>query len=59
MTRRLNDMGKFGSYVEILILFERWVGHRLLPEKTVPTDRRMGRNIATCALLVSERVQIE
>ena len=31
----LNVMGMLGvSYVEMLILFERWVGHRLLPEKT-------------------------
>ena len=35
----LNDMGKFGvSYVEILVIFEKWAGHRLLPEKTVPID---------------------
>ena len=33
----LNEMGKFGvSYLEVPILFERWVGYRLLPKKTVP-----------------------
>ena len=32
---RLNDMDKYGvSYLDVLILFEKWVGHRLLPEKT-------------------------
>ena len=37
----LNEMGKFGiSFLEILILFEQWVGHRLLPEKTVPIKNR-------------------
>ena len=40
----LNEMGKFGvSYLEVFILFERWIGHRLLPEKTVPSKNRLGR----------------
>ena len=39
----LNEMGKFGvSY--LLILFERWIGHRFLPEKTVPKKNRPDRN---------------
>ena len=42
----LNEMGRFGvSYLEMLILFERWVGHRLLPEKTVPIRNRPGRGV--------------
>ena len=43
----LNDMGKCGvSFEEILILFERWVGHRLLTETTVRENRRAGRAIS-------------
>ena len=47
----LKEMGKFGiSHVEVLILFETWVGHRLLREKTVPMSRRTGRSITSgCA----------
>ena len=41
-----------GSY------FERWVGHRLLPEKTVPVDRWAGRTIVPGCTPVSEGVQI-
>ena len=51
-------MGKFGvSYLEILLLFETWVGHRLSPEKTVPVDRRTGRLLSVGCTLVSEGVR--
>ena len=51
-------MGKFGvSSLEILILFERWIGHRLLPEKTVPFCRRPGRMLHAGTSPFSERVQ--
>ena len=52
-------MGKFGvSYLELLILFEKWLGHRLLPEKTIPVQRRLGRPICIGTPPVSEGVQI-
>ena len=55
----LNEMGKFGvSYLEILILFEKWVGHRLLPEKTVPIGCRPGRSFHAGTSPVSEGVQL-
>ena len=55
----LNEMGKFGvSYLELLILFEKWVGHRLLPEKTVPFKRRPGRPVYIGTPPVSKGVQI-
>ena len=55
----LNEMGKFGiSYFELLTLFERWVGRRLLPEKTVPISLRVGRSLSPGALLFSKVVQI-
>ena len=52
-------MGMYGvSYVEILILFEKWVGHRLLPEETVPKPRRAGRSLEVGVVLVSDGVRI-
>ncbi len=52
-------MGKFGvSYLELLVLFEKWLGHRLLPEKTVPVTRRLGRPLYIGTPPVSEGVQI-
>ena len=55
----LNDMGKFGvSYLEVLVLFERSVGHRLLPEKAVPVKNRPGRVISSGTTPVSDGVQI-
>ena len=53
----LNEMGKFGvSYLEVLILFEKWMGHRFLPEKTVPLRHRPGRPIFIGTSPVSEGV---
>ena len=55
----LNEMGKFGvSYLELLVLFRKWLGHRLLPEKTAPVTRRLGRPIYIGTPPVSEGVQI-
>ena len=55
----LNEMGKFGvSYLEVLILFERWIGHRLLLEKTVPSKSRPGRVIHVGTSPISDGVQI-
>ena len=52
-------MGKFGvSYLEVLILVERWIGHRLLPEKTVPRSSRGGRAITPGSPPISDGVQI-
>ena len=38
------------SYVELLILYERWAGERLVLEKTVPEGRRAGRPISVSAV---------
>ena len=55
----LNEMGRFGvSYLEMLILFERWVEHRLLPEKTVPIKNRAGRRVFIGCSPISEGVSI-
>ena len=55
----LNEMGMCGvSYVEILILFEMWVGHRLLPEKTVPKPWTAGRSFKVGVAPVSDGVRI-
>ena len=52
-------MGHHGvSYVELLILFERWIGHRLLPEKTIPKSRRAGRHLCVGDSPVSDGVKI-
>ena len=55
----LNEMGKFGvSHLEVLILFEKWMGHHLLPEKTVPMNSRPGRTTHVGTSPVSDGVQI-
>ena len=52
-------MGKFGvSFLEVLILLESWMGHRLLPEKSVPVSNRPGRCVQIGTSPVSEGVQI-
>ena len=51
----LKEMGKHGvSFLEMLVLFEVWLGHRLLPEKTEPISRRSGRPIFVGTPPVSE-----
>ena len=48
------DLGHFGvSFLEILILFEQWAGHRLLCEKVARPHVRAGRPIS-----VSEGIEI-
>ena len=55
----LNEMGRFGvSYLEVLILLEQWVGHRLLPEKTVPIRNRSGRKVILGSPSISEGVSL-
>ena len=50
-------MGRFGvSYLEVLILFEQWVGHRLWPEKTVPIRNRSGWKVILGSPPISEGV---
>ena len=34
---------------KISIFFEKWMGHRFLPEKTVPSKERPGRTIFVLA----------
>ena len=55
----LNEMAKYGiSFLELLVLFEQWVGHRLLSEKTVPVKSRAGRGISPGSSPISDGVQI-
>ena len=44
------DLGAGGiSYVELLILYERWAGERLRIEESIPKYRRPGRPISVSA----------
>ena len=44
------DLGAGGvSYVELLILYERWAGERLRIEESTPKYRRPGRPISVSA----------
>ena len=53
------ELGHFGvSYWEVLILFEQWVGHRLLIEKVVEPRVRAHRPLSTSPVPVSERVDM-
>ena len=53
------DMGHFGvSYLEVLILFEHWLGHRLLSEKVTRMHLRANRPICFSPAPVSEGIQI-
>ena len=54
------DMGHFGvSFLELLILFEQWAGHRLLSEKvTGLTCTRANRPILIPSVPVSEGIEI-
>ena len=52
------DMGHFGvSFSELLILFEQWVGHRLLSEKVTGPHVRANRPILIPSAPVSEGVE--
>ena len=53
------DLGHFGiSFLELLILFEHWAGHRLLGEKVTRPHVRAGRPISVSSVLVSEGMEI-
>ena len=53
------DPGHFGiSFLELLILFEQWAGHRLLSEKVAGPHVRAGRPILFPSVPVSEGVEI-
>ena len=52
------DLGHFGiSFLELLILFEQWAGHRLLSEKVVRPHVRAGRPILLPSVPVSEGIE--
>ena len=53
------DLGHFGiSFLELLILFEQWAGHRLLSEKVTRPHVRAGRPISLPSVPVSEGIEI-
>ena len=53
------DMGHFGvCFLEILVLFEQWAGHRLLSEKVTRPHVRASRPILVPSVLVSEGIEI-
>ena len=52
-------MGHVGvSYLKVLILFERWAGHRLLSEKVTWPHVRANRPISFSSVPVSEGIEI-
>ena len=52
-------MGHFGvSYLEVLFLFEHWLGHRLLSEKVTRMHLRANRPVCFPPTPVSEGIQI-
>ena len=54
-----DDLGHFGiSLLELLILFEQWVGHRLLSEKVTRPHVRANRPILIPSVPVSEGTEI-
>ena len=53
-------MGHFGiSYLEVMILFEQWAGHRLLNEKVSRPHVRAHRQISHSSVPVSEELKFE
>ena len=53
------DLGHFGvSFLELLILFEQWAGHRLLREKVTGRHVRANRPILIPSVLVFEGIEI-
>ena len=54
-----DDFGHFGiSFLELLILFEQWAGHRLLSEKVIRPHVRANRPILIPSVPVSEGIEI-
>ena len=57
--RGAGDLGVGGiSYLELLILCEKWAGERLVVEGAVPFARRVGRPISVSAVLVGPGIDI-
>ena len=57
--RGADDLGICGvSYLELLILYERWAGERLVVESAVPFARRVGRPISVSAVPVGPGIDI-
>ena len=53
------DLGHDGiSFLELLILFEQWAGHRLLGEKVTRPHVRAGRPTSVSSVPVSEGMEI-
>ena len=53
------DLGHFGiSFLELLILFEQWAGHRLLSEKVTRPHGRAHRPILIPSVPVTEGIEI-
>ena len=53
------DFGHFGiSFLELLILFEQWAGHRLLGEKVSRPHARANRPILIPSVPVSKGIEI-
>ena len=46
------------SYLEVLVLFEQWAGHRLLSEKVLRPHVRAHRPIYGSSVLVSKGIEI-
>ena len=54
-----DDFGHFGvSFLELLILFEQWAGHRLLSEKVSRPHVRAHRPFLIPSVPVSEGIEI-
>ena len=51
--QRENEMVKFGVFF-LGMLFERWAGHRLQTEKTLPLHERAGRTLTLAPTPISE-----
>ena len=57
--RGVDDLGVGGvSYLELLILYERWAGERLVIECAVPFARRVGRPISVSAVPIGPGIDI-
>ena len=57
--RDVGDLGVGGvSYLELLILYERWSGERLVVEGAIPHGRREGRPISVSAVPVGPGIDI-
>ena len=54
-----DGLGHFGiSFLELLILFEQWAGHRLLSEKVTRPHVRANRPVLIPSVPVSEGIEI-